>query len=1550
MAGRRATHVLRALQSLSRLRSLLHTLALSFVLPVALATVGASAPLGAQNIISVPFTDGFIGTRGSSAGTANNVLTFGTLEIWRIFFIQNSSTNSFELQGNDIPGTLRIVRVDGTFIDMPASCNWRNSGGSTYLIGILPRPVSPVTLNYTGGSIQITDGSNSGGSSLGGYIAGYAGVPLLDGDNTSGNAAQSQVLSGLNSYLTTVVAQRPAGPVTVNTLSTTNTSPTLSGSATLAGGEDLTVSVNGVEYSQWTFPQVQLSGNSWTLTPNGPLATGTYSVTATITNLQGYTLSDGTVNELTITPTVTTITLGGSFTANDKTYSGTTAATGSTGSLTLVGVNGGDQVSISSATLAFQSAGVGSGKTVTITGVTLGGANAANYAVSLVGAPTATAAINAKGLTISGVSAANKVYDGGLAASLSGTASYVGLVNGENYAVTGTPSASFGTATVGNGKAVTVAGYTAPSANYTVSQPSGLTANIMAKPLTVSGSFTANDKMYDGTTSATIATNALGLTGVVSGDVVTITGTTVAFASAAVGNGKTVSLTAASLSGADASNYSLSLVGAPTTTANITPAGGPVTIGGSFTADDKTYDALTSATGQTGALTLVGVNGAHQVSIASVTLAFQTAPAGSGKTVVIAGVTLGGADAALYTVDLTGAPSATAAINAKGLTITGISAANKVYDGNATASLTGSASYLGLVAGENYAVTGTPSASFASAAVATGVAVTVSGFTAPNSNYTLTQPSGLTANITTKSLAVGGSFTANDKTYDGGVSATIGTNTLALTGIVGSDNVTVAGQTAAFLTAPVGIGKTVAITGITLGGSDAAYYTVDLSGAPTTTAAIAAKGLTIGGSFTASNKVYDGSATATIASNALTLVGVVGGDNVSLTGLTAAFASAAIGNGRTVSLSAASLTGGDATNYTLSLTGAPTATANITFAGATVTVGGSFSASNKAYDALVGASGNTSALTLSGVAPGHTVSIASVTLAFATPTVGGGKTVSIANLTLGGADAALYAVNLNGAPTATASISPRSLTVSGLRAASKVFDGSSATSLEGTAAYVGLVAGEQFPVAGASSAVFATPDVGNGKPVTVSGIEPPSGNYVVAQPLGLVANVTPKGLTIGGHFVAADREYDGTVHATIATQALTLLGVVNGGAVSLAGVTAAFADPAVGNGKPVALATASLAGPGAPNYTLSMVGAPTATANILPSVPPGAPRDVHAAAGDRTLSVTWTPPAAVGCAAVTSYRLQYSGDRGQHWTDVVVPAGASMPVVVNGVANNTTYLVRVAAINRCGPGPEADAPEALIPLGVTRDGSGTPVSATPGGSTATAGGQPVPSTLDVVQDSVVRVTSGDVAIELAAVGVPGEATPVDSSRTLQLEDGGHAVSRGRGFAPGTYASLYLFPPSGAPRLLGTVLVSSDGDFHATFPIPEALASGPYTLQVNGVDRMQAARAFAVGVEIAEPPPTLVLSSVPDIASPTPGDTITITLTVTNEGRGPAIDVAIPRAFEESGFTFVRATPADGRYDASTHTWRIPRIDAGAKATLLLTVIVLAPTASQGSTP
>lgn len=88
----------------------------------------------------------------------------------------------------------------------------------------------------------------------------------------------------------------------------------------------------------------------------------------------------------------------------------------------------------------------------------------------------------------------------------------------------------------------------------------GANMTITARPLT--GSFSAADKVYDGTTTATVVNRSV--TGVILDDDVSLSGGTATFDNASVGASKTVTLTGASLTGADAGNYSLASVSTAT--------------------------------------------------------------------------------------------------------------------------------------------------------------------------------------------------------------------------------------------------------------------------------------------------------------------------------------------------------------------------------------------------------------------------------------------------------------------------------------------------------------------------------------------------------------------------------------------------------------------------------------------------------------------------------------------------------------------------------------------------------------------------------------------------------------------------------------------------------------------------------------------------------------------------------------------------------------------------------------------------------------------------
>ena len=123
---------------------------------------------------------------------------------------------------------------------------------------------------------------------------------------------------------------------------------------------------------------------------------------------------------------------------------------------------------------------------------------------------------------------------------------------------------------VGTGKTVTVSGLSltgADAGNYVLTAPT-TTANITAATLTVTG-ITASDKVYDGTTDATLDTTGAALVGAIAGDDVTLNLVSAIgmFDTPDIGTDKTVFITGLTVAGTDSGNYSLTQ---PTTTASIT--------------------------------------------------------------------------------------------------------------------------------------------------------------------------------------------------------------------------------------------------------------------------------------------------------------------------------------------------------------------------------------------------------------------------------------------------------------------------------------------------------------------------------------------------------------------------------------------------------------------------------------------------------------------------------------------------------------------------------------------------------------------------------------------------------------------------------------------------------------------------------------------------------------------------------------------------------------------------------------------------------------------
>jgi YVTN family beta-propeller protein len=369
------------------------------------------------------------------------------------------------------------------------------------------------------------------------------------------------------------------------------------------------------------------------------------------------------------------------------------------------------------------------------------------------------------------------------------------------------------------------AAYVPNSVNYTPS--AGTIAHAVNRTnLTVIG-ITANNKVYDRSKSATLNMASAALVGVAGGDTVTLntTGATAEFADKTVGNGKNVSVSGLTLEGANAANYVLT---PPVFTGNITPK--TLAVGG-VTAANKSYDGNSAATLNVNSAVLVGVIPGDTVNLTTSAASgtFTDKAVGTGKTVTVSGLTIDGTDAENYAL---AQPNTTANITPKELTVSGIIGNGKVYDGSAAATLnTTSAVLNGVIPSDTVSLQAAAAvANFAGKNVGTNKNVTVSGLaiTGPDAaNYSLTQPNGIVADITAKSLAVNG-LTAQNKTYDGTAAATLNFANATLAGIVIPDSVTFDGSsyTAAFNDKNAGIGKPVTVTGIVLGGADSGNYTV----------------------------------------------------------------------------------------------------------------------------------------------------------------------------------------------------------------------------------------------------------------------------------------------------------------------------------------------------------------------------------------------------------------------------------------------------------------------------------------------------------------------------------------------------------------------------------------------------------------------------------------------------------------------------------------------------------------------------------------------------
>jgi gliding motility-associated-like protein len=1156
--------------------------------PVVLTITGLSA----VNKVYNGTTSAVLNTSGASL--------VGVLSGDAINLISSGSVGTFS---NKNVGTSKTVTTSG--FSLGGADAWKY----TLIQPSVTANITPASLTVTGVTVnnKVYNGTTTAALNTGSAaLSGKFGADLVNLVTTGASGIFSSKNAGSNKTVTIsgfTISGTDSGNYTL-------VQPTATGSITTAGLSVTGVTANNKIYDGTTTAMLNTSGASLSgvfggdaVTLNTSGATGTFASinigTAIPVSTSGFSLGGIDAINYSLTQPSTTASINGivvtvtGVTANDREYNGTTSATLNAGSATLSGVLGGDAVNLvtTGAIGTFDNKNIGTLKTVTTSGFTLNGADAAKYILTQ---PSETASIAQANLTITGVSANSKVYDGNTTATLNtASASLVGLYAGDAVnLVTSGATGVFASQNVGVAIVVSTSGFTlsgGDSPNYILTQPT-LSANITSFGLTLTG-VTAINKVYDGLTSASLNTSSALLVGILGSDDVSLinSGAVGTFSNKNVGTLKTVTTSGFTLGGVDAGKYTLVQ---PSTTANITPA--VLTVSG-VTVNNKVYNGTTSGTLNTGGASLSGKFGTDVVNLVTTGASgiFSSKNAGSNKTVTISGFAISGTDSGNYTLVQ---PTATGNITTAGLSVTGVIANNKIYDGTTTATLnTSGASLSGVFGGDAVTLNTTgATGTFASINIGTAIPVSTSGFSVGGIdavNYSLNQPS-TTANINGIALTVTG-VTANSKVYNGTTTATLNTGSATLSGVLGGDavNLVTTGANGIFVNKNAGTSKAVTTSGFTLNGADAAKYILTQ---PLTTANITQANLTVTG-VTVNNKVYNGNTAATINTGSSSLNTVFGTDIVTLvsSGATAAFTNKNAGANKPVTISGLTLGGADSGNYILTQ---PTANADITVATLTVTV---VSVSNKVYNGTTTATLNTSGASLSGVFGGDQVNLIATGASgyFANKNAGVAKPVTTTGFTLGGTDAANYTLLQ---PVLTGSITPLALSVTGLTVNNKTYNGTTTATLNtASASLSGVFSGDALTLitTGATGA-FSNKNVGTGKTVSISGLTlggSDSGNYNLT-PLSSTANIAAAPLTVSG-VTANNRVYNGTTSATINTGGGVLIGIQGTDAVNLnlSGATGSFVDKNVGNSKTVNISGAIIGGTDTGNYTLAQ---PTALANI----------------------------------------------------------------------------------------------------------------------------------------------------------------------------------------------------------------------------------------------------------------------------------------------------------------------------------------------------------------
>ena len=1165
-------------------------------------------------------------------GGATLVNVYGT-DVGNVAFGASGATASFT--SANIGNGLRVT-AGGIVLTGSAAGNYALSQPGGLAASITPAPLTAVIV---GNPTKIYDGSasitlTSANYNLLGFVAGQ-GASVPQSATAHYDVADAGV-QGISSTLVSSDFRANAGTNLANyilpavgtgtgTITRAPLNATIVGNPTRSYDAGTTASLATANYLLTGFIGSQSASVAQTVGAYASPNAGLRAVSATLgsgdygagagTNLSNYILPTTASGTGTITRAALQVT---GVAATSRVYNGGLADAVDVSGAGVAPLFGSDTVTLdaSAATGLFASKNVGTGIAVAATGFTISGGKSANY---LLVQPTGLAAdITPATLTLTGVT---RVYDRSTAVPAASAAyTYTGTYAGDVVALDASGvSGSYGDKNVGTGKSVSLTGLAltgAAAGNYVLGSVSGAAIGTVTKaPLTVGG-VAALDKVYDTTRTATLDNSGATLSGLFSGDAVTVgtSGAAGLFANKNVGTNKAVTLSGYSVSGADAGNYLFTQPAA--VTASITRYGGI-----SLSSVTKTYSGNTTLAGSV--YTLAGVLAGDVVSVATggITGSYADKNAGSGIAMTLTGVALSGTDGGNYAIASSVSGATIGTIDRRTLTAAITNTPTKTYDAGNSAMLgTGNFTLTGLVGGDAVSVTQT-SGTYAgsNAGGSTVTASLAAGDFAPATgtslaNYWLPITATGAGTILKRALTIGG-VVANDKTYNGNTVASLTVSRAMLQNVAAGDSALVTlgsgATTALFASAGVGSDIAVAASGFTISGSKAANYTL---GQPTgLTASILQATLDLVGV----SRQYTAGTEATGAGVSYTLGGIVAGDSVSLAtgGLSGSFADKNVGTGKLVSLTGLALTGSNASNYAIASTITGAAIGTVT--AAPLTVSGAV-ALGKTYDGTTTATISNAAGVLNGVLGSDAVTLDAPTLgAFASANAGARAVTISGSFAIAGADVANYLLTQ---PTGLmATIAPKTLSATIVGTPTKTYDGTGAAVLASANYAVDGFVGTQGATVNHAAGTYASADAGS-RAVSASlaaGDFTATGgallsNYVlptVATGAGLIGQRTLN-VAIQG---TPTKTYDASVTASLTSGNYLLTGFVAGQAASITQTSGAFAAADAGS-QPVTAALsasdfAAAGGTNLANYLLptSATGAGTITRRTLTAAITGNP-------------------------------------------------------------------------------------------------------------------------------------------------------------------------------------------------------------------------------------------------------------------------------------------------------------------------------------------------------